>query len=164
MGVDPGSICTGFGIVENDGRQLRGVHWGAIRSKPKEDFPLRLKTIYDNLFQVMKEFSPQVVAIEDLFFATNAKSTIKLGQARGVAILAAVNLNIELAEYAPLEIKQSIVGYGRADKNQVRDMVTTLLKLKEKPEPLDVSDALAVAICHAHSSKNRLLKKASLKG
>jgi crossover junction endodeoxyribonuclease RuvC len=107
---------------------------------------------------VILEFSPDVVAVEDLFFANNVKSALKLGQTRGVTLLAAANQNIAIAEYSPLEVKQSVVGYGRADKIQVQDMVTALLGLKEKPEPFDASDALAVAICHLHTgqSQNRL--------
>jgi crossover junction endodeoxyribonuclease RuvC len=123
-----------------------------VLSSPKHSFPERLKRIYDALVLAMEKFQPDVVAVEDLFYATNAKTVIKLGQTRGVTLLAAVNCGIELAEYSPLEIKQSVVGYGRADKNQVRDMVTTLLHLKEKPEPFDASDALAVAICHIHNA------------
>jgi len=99
----------------------------------------------------IKKFTPEAVAVEDLFYATNVKTVIKLAQTRGVALLAAVNCGLRVAEYSPLEIKQSVVGYGRADKNQVQDMVTTLLRLKEKPEPLDASDALAAAICHIHN-------------
>ena len=153
MGIDPGSLCTGYGIVDVMNGNLQAVHWGSIRPPAKKPFPDRLKTIYDGLTDVLREYSPDAVAIEDIFFAVNAKSTIKLGQARGVAILAVMNAGKSLAEYSPLEVKQATVGYGRADKRQVQDMVTALLKLAEKPEPLDVSDALAVAICHAHSYK-----------
>ena len=134
MGIDPGSNCTGFGIVEEIKGDLHAVHWSSVRSSPKHSF------------------QPDVVVVEDLFYATNVKTVIKLAQTRGVILLAAINCGIELAEYSPLEIKQSVVGYGRADKNQVRDMVTVLLKLKEKPEPFDASDALAVAICHIHNA------------
>ena len=152
MGIDPGSNCTGFGIVEEIKSDLHALHWSIVRSKPKHSFPERLKRIYDELVLTMEKFQPDVVAVEDLFYATNVKTVIKLGQTRGVTLLAAVNCGIELAEYSPLEVKQSVVGYGRADKNQVRDMVTILLKLKEKPEPFDASDALAVAICHIHNA------------
>jgi len=155
MGIDPGSLCTGYGIVEEAGRKLVPVHFGSIKSQPKKPFAERLKAIYDGLTAVIEEFQPDTVAVEDVFFAANAKSTIKLGQTRGVALLAAANYNIALAEYSPLEVKQSISGYGRADKHQVQDMVAALLQLKEKPEPLDASDALAVAICHLHSYKAR---------
>ena len=151
MGIDPGSNCTGFGIVEEVRGNLCAVHWSSVRSSPKDTFPKRLKHIYDELTIAMKEYSPNVVVIEDLFYATNVKTVIKLGQTRGVALLAAANSGLQIAEYSPLEIKQSVVGYGRADKNQVQDMVTTLLRLKEKPNPLDASDALAAAICHIHN-------------
>lgn len=158
MGIDPGSVCTGYGIVEEGNNDVKLVHWGTIRGKKKLPFPQRLKIIYDGLTQVIKDFSPDVVAIEDIFFAMNPKSTIKLGQTRGVAILAVMNADKTLAEYTPLTVKQSIVGYGRADKEQVRDMVSILLRLKVKPDSLDASDALAVAICHVHTMgvRNRL--------
>ena len=151
MGIDPGSLCTGYGLVEEAGQKLIPVHFGSIKSKPKQPFAERLKTIYDGLIAVIEEYRPDTVAVEDVFFAANAKSTIKLGQTRGVALLAAAKADITLAEYTPLEVKQSVVGYGRADKRQVRDMVTAILKLQQKPEPIDASDALAVAICHLHS-------------
>ncbi len=160
MGIDPGSLCTGYGIVEETGGRLTSVHFGSIASKPKNPFAERLKTIYDGLADVMAEYEPDAVAVEDVFFAANAKSTIKLGQTRGVALLAAVKADITLAEYTPLEVKQSVVGYGRADKHQVRDMVTAILKLQQKPEPLDASDALAVAICHLHSYQAKARLKA----
>ena len=158
MGIDPGSVCTGYGIIEEADNDLKLVHWGTIKGKPKLPFPQRLKIIYDGLTHVIQDFSPEVVAIEDIFFALNPKSTIKLGQTRGVAILAVMNENKNLAEYTPLAVKQSLVGYGRADKEQVRDMVSILLRLKVKPDSLDASDALAIAICHVHTmgSRNRL--------
>ena len=150
MGIDPGSNCTGFGIVEEIKGNLNAVHWSSIRSTTKDTFPKRLKRIYNELIIAMEKFSPDIVAVEDLFYATNVKTVIKLGQTRGVALLAAVNNGLQVAEYSPLQIKQSVVGYGRADKNQVQDMVTMLLRLKEKPDPFDASDALATAICHIH--------------
>ena len=153
MGIDPGSHCTGFGIVEEIKGVLHPVHWNSVRSSPKDTFPDRLKRIYDELVLAIEKFKPNVVSVEDLFYATNVKTVIKLGQTRGATLLAAVNCGVEVAEYSPLEIKQAVVGYGRADKNQVRDMVTILLKLKEKPEPFDASDALAAAICHIHNAE-----------
>ena len=162
MGIDPGSLCTGYGIVEETGGRLTSVHFGSIASKSKSLFAHRLKFIYDGLITVLEEYRPDAVAVEDIFFATNAKSTIKLGQTRGVALLAAAQADIDLAEYSPLEVKQSVVGYGRADKNQVRDMVTAILKLQQKPEPLDASDALAVAICHLHSYQAKARLKAGV--
>ena len=162
MGIDPGSLCTGYGIVEETGGRLTSVHFGSIASKPKSPFALRLKAIHEGLASVMEEYQPDAVAVEDIFYATNVKSTIKLGQTRGVALLATAQANIDLAEYSPLEVKQSVVGYGRADKHQVRDMVTAILKLEQKPEPLDVSDALAIAICHLHSYQARARLKAGV--
>ena len=150
MGIDPGSNCTGFGIVEEIKGNLNAVHWSSVRSNTKDTFPKRLKRIYNELIIAIEKFSPDIVAVEDLFYATNVKTVIKLGQTRGVALLAAVNNGLQVAEYSPLQIKQSVVGYGRADKNQVQNMVTTLLRLKEKPDPFDASDALAAAICHIH--------------
>ena len=150
MGIDPGSNCTGFGIVEEIKGNLNAVHWSSVRSTSKDTFPKRLKRIYNELTIAIEKFSPDIVAVEDLFYATNVKTVIKLGQTRGVALLAAVNNDLQVAEYSPLQIKQSVVGYGRADKNQVQNMVTTLLRLKEKPDPFDASDALAAAICHIH--------------
>ncbi len=162
MGIDPGSLCTGYGIVEETGGNLTSVHFGSISNHSKSPFAQRLKIIYDGLAAVIEEYRPDAVAVEDIFFSVNAKSAIKLGQARGVALLAAAKADIALAEYTPLEVKQSVVGYGRADKHQVRDMVTALLKLKTQPESLDVSDALAVAICHLHSHKMRTRLKAGV--
>ena len=151
MGIDPGSNCTGFGIVEEVNGNLHAIHWSSVRSSPKDEFPQRLKRIYDELVLAIKKFKPDVVVVEDLFYATNVKTVIKLGQTRGITILAAINSGLPVAEYSPLEIKQSVVGYGRADKIQVQNMVTTLLQLKEKPDPFDASDALAAAICHIHN-------------
>ena len=132
------------------------VHWGSVRSKSRQPFPQRLKFIYDELCLVIRKFDPDEVAIEDMFFSNNVKSALKLGQTRGIAVLSAVNEGKPVAEYSPLEVKQSVVGYGRAEKTQVQDMVTSLLRLKEKPEPLDASDALAVAICHIHATTANL--------
>ena len=150
MGIDPGSNLTGYGIIEWKGDQLQPVHWGAIRTNSKNTFPRRLKNIYDELSEVISQYAPGAVAVEDLFFAANAKSALKLGQTRGVILLAAANQMVPIAEYTPLEVKQSVVGYGRADKKQVQYMVCRLLNLKTVPDPLDASDALAVAICHLH--------------
>ena len=152
MGIDPGSSCTGLGVIEEINNELKVVYWGSIKSKARQPFPKRLKFIYDELAAVIQKFNPDEVAVEDMFFATNVKSALKLGQTRGVAILSAVNEGKLVSEYSPLEVKQSVVGYGRAEKQQVQEMVTTLLRLKEKPNPFDASDALAVAICHIHTA------------
>ena len=152
MGIDPGSRCTGYGVIEETNSSLNVIHWGSIKSQTRQPFPQRLKFIYDELTMVVRKFNPDEVAIEDMFFATNVKSALKLGQTRGIAMLSAVNEGKPVAEYSPLEVKQSVVGYGRAEKTQVQDMVTFLLRLKEKPGSLDASDALAVAICHIHTA------------
>ena len=152
MGIDPGSNCTGCGVIEEINNELKVIYWGIIKSKARQSFPQRLKFIYDELVAIIQNFNPDEVAVEDMFFATNVKSALKLGQTRGIAILSAVNEGKPVAEYSPLEVKQSVVGYGRAEKQQVQEMVTAILKLKEKPEPFDASDALAVAICHIHST------------
>lgn len=157
MGIDPGSNRTGYGIIEAKDDELKLIQWGDVRTNPKETFPQRLKTIYEELIKLIREFAPDAVAVEDLFFAVNAKSTLKLGQVRGVILLTAANENIPIAEYSPLEVKQSVVGYGRADKKQVQSMVCRLLKLKNPPNTLDASDALAIAICHHHMVGNRKL-------
>ena len=156
MGIDPGSKCTGCGVIDEVNNELKVIYWGSIKTKPRQSFPERLKFIYDELVAVIKEFNPDEIAVEDMFFATNVKSALKLGQTRGVAILSAVNEGKPVAEYSPLEVKQSVVGYGRAEKQQVQDMVTTLLKLKEKPDTFDASDALAIAICHIHAATTNL--------
>ena len=163
MGIDPGSKCTGCGIIEEIDNELKVVYWGSIKTKASQSFPQRLKLIYDELIAVIQNFKPDEVAVEDMFFATNVKSALKLGQTRGVAILSAVNEGKPVAEYSPLEVKQSVVGYGRAEKEQVQNMVTILLKLKEKPEPFDASDALAVAICHIHATTTKLKLKTQKK-
>ena len=152
MGIDPGSSCTGLGVIEEINNELKVVYWGSIKSKARQPFPKRLKFIYDELAAVIQKFNPDEVAVEDMFFATNVKSALKLGQTRGIAVLSAVNEGKPVAEYSPLEVKQSVVGYGRAEKEQVQEMVTILLKLKKKPQPFDASDALAVAICHIHAT------------
>ena len=152
MGIDPGSNCTGCGVIEEINNELKVIYWGSIKIKARQSFPKRLKFIYDELVAIIQNFNPDEVAVEDMFFATNVKSALKLGQTRGIAILSAVNEGKPVAEYSPLEVKQSVVGYGRAEKQQVQEMVTAILKLKEKPEPFDASDALAVAICHIHST------------
>ena len=163
MGIDPGSNCTGCGVIEEINNELKVIYWGSIKSKARQSFPKKLKFIYDELVAIIQNFNPDEVAVEDMFFATNVKSALKLGQTRGIAILSAVNEGKPVSEYSPLEVKQSVVGYGRAEKQQVQEMVTAILKLKEKPEPFDASDALAVAICHIHStavnSKFRTKKK-----
>lgn len=153
LGIDCGGEYTGYGVVELlVGGKLCCVTCGAIKLSPRDPLPLRLSYIYNQLGAVIAEHQPQEVAIEDVFYALNAKSALKLGQVRGVAMLAAASAGLEVAEYSPLTIKSSVVGYGRAEKEQVQQMVARLLDLSTPPKPLDVSDALAIAICHLHTA------------
>lgn len=153
LGIDCGGEYTGYGVVELiSGPTLLCLTSGAIKLPARSPLPGRLLRIYTQLGEIINEYRPDEVAIEDVFYAVNAKSALKLGQVRGVAMLAAANAGLHVAEYAPLTIKSSVVGYGRAEKQQVQHMVTHLLELSKPPEPLDASDALAVAICHLHTA------------
>jgi len=153
LGIDCGGAYTGYGVVEMDsGGGLVCLTCGAIKLSPREPLPRRLARIYDGLGALIVEHRPDEVAIEGIFYALNVKSALKLGQVRGVAMLAASSAGLEVAEYSPLSIKSAVVGYGRAEKQQVQHMVTRLLNLAEVPEPPDAADALAIAICHLHTS------------
>ena len=152
FGIDPGSERTGYGCVETDLTHHRILVCGAISAPPAATFPDKLLHIHQRLSTLMREHRPDCVAIENLFHAVNVKSALKLGHARGVAMLAAVEAGVPVVEYTPAEIKRAVVGYGRAEKAQVQHMIKVLLDLKEPPEPHDAADALAVAICHAHSA------------
>ena len=150
----------GYGIVDMKGNHFSVVGHGAVTTPAKMDMPSRLKILYNSLMDIIAEYEPETVSIEQLFYNTNQKTVIMVGQARGVAILACANSGLEINEYTPLQIKQALVGYGRADKKQVQAMVKTILNLKEVPKPDDTADALAAAICHGHSAKGRdILKK-----
>jgi crossover junction endodeoxyribonuclease RuvC len=158
FGIDPGSERTGYGCVESDGRRHRLVTCGAITASPADGFPQRLSRIYRELSSLLRTAQPDCVAIENLFHAVNARSALKLGHARGVAMLAAVEAGCEVVEYTPAEVKRAVVGYGRADKPQVQMMVKLLLGLAAAPSPHDAADALAVAICHLHNAPQGALK------
>lgn len=149
LGIDPGSRITGFGLIEKDGNRLIHVDNGAIFTRSDAPLSNRLKTIYDGLTEVIADHAPTMVAVERIFVAKNALSALKLGHARGVAMLAGVNAGLPVAEYTAVEVKQAVVGYGKAAKKQVQQMVRVLLNLPEIAQE-DASDALAVAICHAH--------------
>ena len=153
FGIDPGSIRTGYGCIDSDGRRHRLVRCGTIHTAATASFPDKLAAIHRALTAVLAECRPECVAIENLFHATNVRSALKLGHARGVAMLAAVEAGVEIIEYTPAEIKRAIVGYGRAEKTQVGQMVKLLLSLDCVPAPHDAADALAVAICHVHAAK-----------
>ena len=164
FGIDCGTEVTGYGVVETDdsARQPRLVckAKGAIRLVKKETTPQRLKQVFNQLTAELLRWQPDVVAIEEVFYSVNAKSALKLGQVRGVALLAAACQGLPVAEYAPLRIKQSVVGYGMAQKEQVQFMVARLLELPEVPEPADVADALAIAITHIHTAQTLALQGA----
>ncbi|UCG14665.1 MAG: crossover junction endodeoxyribonuclease RuvC [Deltaproteobacteria bacterium] len=149
IGIDPGSKVTGYGIVEQMKHQLRHVASGRVVSPSGIPFHDRLKNIYTELGKVIACHAPEAMAVEDLFIARNVQSALKLGHARGVAMLAGLNAELVIAEYSPMEVKKALVGYGRAQKEQVQEMVRILLSLAEPPES-NTADALAVAICHLH--------------
>ena len=151
LGIDPGSRFTGIGIIEVDGDRVTSVHHGVIKTGGGE-FPQRLGIIFSELLELIAEYAPDEVAIENVFVSKNAGSALKLGQARGAAICAAISRDLPVAEYSPRSVKQAIVGKGGADKVQVQHMITLLLQLEEKPSE-DAADALAVALCHQHTQQ-----------
>ena len=151
FGVDPGSSHTGYGCIDTSGGRHRVLACGALSPPARSAFPERLRAIHDGLAALLDEHRPETVAIEDLFHARNARSALKLGHVRGVVMLAACEAGLPVVEYAPAEVKRAVVGYGRAEKHQVQQMVSLLLGLDPPPSRLDVTDALAVAVCHAHS-------------
>lgn len=160
LGIDPGTAIVGYGIIDSHHSNYHLVDYGCIRTSAKESAPERLKDIFYSVRQLIHKFQPGCLVIEELFFNKNTKTALTVGQARGVIILAGVEHDLPIFEYAPLEVKQAVVGYGRADKRQIQEMVKVLLKLDSKPTPDDAADALAIAICHAHSQKmNKLLSQ-----
>jgi crossover junction endodeoxyribonuclease RuvC len=161
FGIDPGSERTGYGCVETDGRCHQLVACGAITASAGDPFPQRLARIHRELAALLAAHRPECVAVESLFHAVNARRALKLGHARGVAILAAVEAGCDVVEYTPAEIKRAVVGYGRAEKHQVQQMIKLLLGLSKAPTPHDASDALAVAICHLHSLPPAALRAAA---
>ena len=152
LGVDPGSRRTGYGCIETEGSRRRVVDCGALAAPARTPLSEKLLIVHRGLAALLARHRPQAVAIENLFYARNARSALVLGHVRGVLMLAAAQAGVPVWEYAATEVKHAVVGYGRAEKQQVQQMVTLLLGMDEPPSPLDVSDALAVAVCHAHSS------------
>ena len=153
LGIDPGFAIVGVGVIQYKGNKFSVIDYYAITTKAGLPLEERLKMIYEDIEEVIEKYKPDCMAIEELFFNNNAKTAIQVGQARGVILLGAVKKGIPIYEYTPLQVKQSVVGYGRADKTQVQQMTKALLCLNEVPKPDDVADALAIAICHAHSHK-----------
>lgn len=151
LGIDPGYAIIGLGVIDYEGNKFKTVDYTAITTQAGTPTPLRLQKIFNDLNEYIDKYRPDAVAVEELFFNSNQKTAIHVAQARGVIIVSAVNKGIELFEYTPLQIKQAVTGYGRADKQQIQQMVKMMLNLNAVPKPDDVADALAVAVCHAHS-------------
>jgi len=153
LGVDPGTAITGYGLVDEAGGQLRAVAYGVITTPPAWALPERLQKIYRDLTALIREHHPAEGAVEELFFSRNVKTALTVGHARGVVLLALAEGGVSVHEYTPLQVKQSVVGYGRAEKKQIQELVRLLLELDAVPQPDDAADALAVAICHLHSAR-----------
>ena len=156
LGIDPGLAIVGWGIIDYSGNKFRTLDYGSIQTPAGRATEDRLVAIYDELSAIISKYKPAAMAVEELFWNTNQTTGIRVSQARGVILLCAAQNKIEIAEYTPLQVKQAVVGYGRADKKQVISMVTTLLNLVKPPKPDDTADALAIAICHAHCGCSRL--------
>jgi crossover junction endodeoxyribonuclease RuvC len=150
LGIDPGSETLGWGVVEGSGLKYALVDYGTVKSSPKETFSKRLLKIYNGVEAIIAKFQPEALSIEEAFYATNVKVALKLGQVRGVVLLLGEKSGLGISEYAPRLIKQTVVGYGNAEKHQVQEMVRVLLRMQKVPEPHDAADALAIAICHFH--------------
>ena len=163
LGIDPGVANTGYGIIKAESSTLTSLGFGSIRTASTEESAQRLKAIYDELTQLASEYQPEFLVLEDLIFSKNVSSAFAVGEARGVAKLVAANTNRQVYNYPPALVKQAVVGYGKASKRQVQEMVKLLLRLKEIPRPDHAADALAVAICHARSYKILQLRERHLK-
>ena len=153
LGIDPGTATMGWGVIRQEGNRLSYLQHGAVTTPSQWEMPRRLGRLFDGVTELVKGYRPETVAVEELFFNTNVTTAITVGQARGVVLLAAYRAGIEVAEYTPLQVKQAITSYGRAEKRQVQEMVKSLLRLREIPKPDDAADGLAIAICHAFSSR-----------
>ena len=149
LGIDPGTAACGYGIVHGSGNRLKAVDHGWWKTPSRERPELRLKTIFDGVQELIEDFRPDAVSLEESFVGADARTALSVGQARGVVLVAAASLGVECAEYAPSRVKQAVCGYGRAEKAQVQRMVMAILGMRTPPTPQHASDALAVAICHA---------------
>jgi crossover junction endodeoxyribonuclease RuvC len=159
VGIDPGTAIAGYGVLQSDGDDLAMIAYGAITTPSAWQMPRRLQHIYGELTALIAKYQPTDAVVEKLFFSKNVRTALSVGQARGVALLAAAQAGVSIHEYTPLQVKQAVVGYGRADKNQVQQMVKLLLQLDSIPQPDDAADALAIAICHAHSARFERLSR-----
>lgn len=153
LGIDPGFARSGWGVIDFDSGRVKAVDYGCIETSPREELPHRLLFVRNSFEKIIDDYRPDVFAIEELFFNTNAKTALRVGEARGVCIVVGVQKGLSYAMYTPLQVKSSMIGYGRATKDQVGIMVKTLLNLREIPKPDDTADALAIALCHAFSSR-----------
>lgn len=153
LGIDPGFAITGYSIIDYIGNKFKLIASGAITTPAKQSFPLRLSQIYTDMQNIIKEYKPDAISVEELFFNNNVKTAINVAQARGIILVCGCQNNIPTYEYTPLQVKQAVVGYGRADKIQVQKMVKTILKVDTLPKLDDITDSMAMAICHAHSAK-----------
>jgi crossover junction endodeoxyribonuclease RuvC len=156
LGIDPGIAIVGWGVVDYRGNQFKTLGYGSITTPKEESTEMRLSRIYDDMNAILERYKPEAMAVEELFFNTNQTTAIRVAEARGVILLAAQRAGVPIFEYTPLQVKQSVVGYGRAEKKQVITMVTMMLGLPKPPKPDDTADALAVAVTHAHSGASRL--------
>ncbi|MDR3551489.1 MAG: crossover junction endodeoxyribonuclease RuvC [Clostridia bacterium] len=156
IGIDPGYAIVGYGVLKYEGNRFTVLDYGAIQTQAGVELSRRLEIIYDELMVVLLKWKPDVMAVEELFFTTNAKTAIGVGQGRGVILLAGCKCGAKIFEYTPLQVKQAVVGYGKADKQQVMELTKRILGLREVPKPDDTADALAIAVCHAHSSGSRI--------
>lgn len=159
LGIDPGYAIIGYGVLDFEKGKFRILDYGSITTKSTMEFSMRLKRIYMGIQELIDKYKPDSVAVEKLFFNKNTKTALKVGHGRGVVLLGGAMNDIDVFEYTPLQVKQAVCGYGRADKNQVQQMVKMLLGLREVPKPDDTADALAVAICHAHSYNLNIIKE-----
>lgn len=164
LGIDPGIAIVGFGFVDKLGSRIVPVQYGAIQTEAHTETAQRLQIIYESALELIDRYKPDAMGIEKLFFNRNVTTALTVGEARGVIMLAAKQRGLQIAEYTPLQVKQAIVGYGKAEKKQVQEMVKIFLKLTAVPKPDDVADALAVAICHAHSSALQNKLNGSVRG
>lgn len=158
LGIDPGYAIMGYGVLDYNGNRFKTVAYGSIDTDAGVPMPERLKLLYDGLSDVIKLYKPDEASIEELFFNRNVTTAIAVGEARGIALLACVEGGLSIYEYTPMQIKQALVGYGKAEKKQVQTMVKMILNLDEVPKPDDTADAVAAAICHAHSRNKRILR------
>lgn len=159
LGIDPGIARVGYGVVDVVGSQLRPITYGCIETTADTPLERRLQQVYRRVLALLEQYAPSVVAVEELFFNRNVTTAFTVGQARGVVLLAAAEHDTPLCEYTPMQVKQAVTGYGRADKNQIQQMVKILLGLSEIPKPDDAADALAIAIAHGHAAPMRALEE-----